>query len=299
MLSGNRDGYLAFIIPSLVVGALIVGAVIGLVLSEYSKVHQVNAAYQENAERQREAASQEISKTCFNADFVIFSKCVSEKIAHYYQQQATNEDLQAQQNMAFWAAALFVLGGIQLPLGLTGIYFVWRSLKLNYAAVEAALESNKVAREIGKAQTRAYIGISRATFKRLKAGSPIEVMVEFANTGETPAKGIKSGMVVIVSSQVPNDTTTSAILLVESGDLGRGQIEFMTRKTIHGIGGASINRIMSTDLCIIARGQVHYRDVFDKNWIVNFQLLTSGAAPGFKERRMSISHISEEASPVT
>ena len=143
---------------------LIILPIAGLMLSEYAKVHRTNAAYQQNAEKDRKTASEEISKACFKPDPVTFSTCITEKLATYYKQQATNQDLQAQQDMAYWAKTLFFLGIFQLVFSATGIYFIWHTLDLNRSTLKLAIENNEIARDT-------YVNEHRPLLKV----SPIEV----------------------------------------------------------------------------------------------------------------------------
>ena len=183
MFRGNWRKDLEFGLIVAVCALLVILPISGLLLSEYAEVHRANAAYQQNAERDREATSEEISKSCFNADFVIFSKCVTDKIGTYYNQQATNQDLQAQQDMAYWAKTIFFLGIAQLAFSGFGIYFIWRSLELNRAAVN-------IARETMIAQTRPWLKFKSVKLQKMWIDdNQVNVQVEFAvhNAGHSPA----------------------------------------------------------------------------------------------------------------
>lgn len=162
---------------------LIALPILGLMLGEYAEVHRANATYQENAERDRKATSEVISKACFETDFAIFSKCITEKIAAYYEQQATNQDLQAQQDMAYWAKTLLILGIFQLGFSAFGIYFIWRSLELNRAAIT-------IARETMVAQTRAWLSIKSVKIQKMQVtaeGVAITAQFQIINSGQSPA----------------------------------------------------------------------------------------------------------------
>lgn len=171
-----------------VCGLLIILPIAGLMLSEYAKIHRANAAYQQNAEKDRAAASEEISRSCFNSDFAIFSECITEKIATFYKQQATNQDLQAQQDMAYWAKALFFLGALQFILSSAGIYFIWRSLALNRDAVDVATKTNKFA----QVEREPLIAIEdiKLTLANISNGSArLGMEVKWRNAGGSAAYG--------------------------------------------------------------------------------------------------------------
>lgn len=201
MLRGNWRKELEFGLIVAVCALLIILPISGLLLSEYAEVHRANAAYQQNAEHDRSAASEVISKTCFNADFAIFSKCITEKIAAYYHQQSTNQDLQAQQDMAYWAKTIFFLGIAQLAFSGFGIYFIWRSLELNRDAVT-------IARETMIAQTRPWLKFESVNLQKIWIDdTQVNVQVEFAvrNVGHSPA------LEVLVNPRLTIDSTESFI----------------------------------------------------------------------------------------
>jgi hypothetical protein len=211
MSDSDRNGNIALVISAVAVFLLIVGGVTGLILSEYANVHKVFATYQENAERDRDAATDEIGKSCYQPDIAVFSKCLKEKVTAYYTQQATNQDLQAQKDMAFWAATLFALGIVQLAFSGAGIYFIWQSLALNRDAVAEATKANaNTIRAIGQEQTnadrqqRAYIGVESIMLDcpsvnipnykpvPMSAGATITdfVVLNIQNFGATPANKV-------------------------------------------------------------------------------------------------------------
>lgn len=166
-----------------------------MVLSEYAKVHSSNAAYQQNAEHDRRIASEEIASACENRTEAAFRLCIADRVETYYRDQATNEDLQAQQDMAFWAAALFVSSTILTAIG---IWLLYRTLsatqqtlieagRTTAAAEDAVVET----RRIGEAQTRAYIVLSPEDFGPPEGGTlPFSIQITIKNTGVTPARNV-------------------------------------------------------------------------------------------------------------
>lgn len=169
----------------------------GLMLNEYAKVHLSYATYQQNAENDRQATSNEISKTCFGRESIAFSECITEKLATYYKQQATNQDLQAQQDMAYWAKALFFLGILQFAFSTAGIFFIWRSLALNRDAVNAAVEGNAHALEANTQQRtsterelRAYVSVAPNGINPTKVRDAVIGHVVVKNVGQVIAQEV-------------------------------------------------------------------------------------------------------------
>lgn len=199
----KRDWLGDFIFALVALAALVavVACATGIILSEYAKVHLSNAAYQQNAENDRYAANQEIANACGGLTGPEFSLCVSDKLESYYRDQATNEDLQAQQDMAFWAAALFISSTV---LTAAGLLMIWRTLvhtrraaEYAGAAVLEAKEATKAARDavvaterIGEAQVRAYLSIVESSINVRADGSGVETRLEVKNFGNSPAKKV-------------------------------------------------------------------------------------------------------------
>lgn len=193
------------LISAFAVTLLILGAVTGLILDGLGSLHQGHADYQKNAQAIRDAASQEIAKTCVRLDGTVMPKCLEKEVGAYYQRQATNQDLKAQQDMAYWAMWLLVVGIGQAFISVFGIFFIWDSLRLSRVATKAALDANAVTREIGEAQSRAYLSVTKGAV-RFRGGelSPI-VVIWVKNTGQSPALNAR---VVCTAKRVRNQQSS-------------------------------------------------------------------------------------------
>jgi hypothetical protein len=100
-------------------------------------------------------------------------------------------DLDAQESVANSTRWLLLIALLQTVLAIVGTLLVWRSLKLNRDAVSAAIDSNTIASNMGKAQTRAYLTCTNFEFGF--RDDLIQVRVTIDNTGASPAKGIQLG----------------------------------------------------------------------------------------------------------
>lgn len=170
------------------------GASIGLTMNGYAELQKAYATYQATADSDREASANKIESTCFNTDRAKFSECLRGQIKSYYQQQATNQDLQAQQDMAFWAKALFFLGIGQAVASLIGIYLVWRTF--NETRV-----SNEIAKNTATQELRPYLGVTDVAVNRKRWPLSLRVIdaslvgattnnflkISLKNFGQTPA----------------------------------------------------------------------------------------------------------------
>jgi hypothetical protein len=178
MFKGDWSSRIALGVAYLALLVIAFGASIGLTLNGYAQLQKAYSTYQVTADSDREASANKIESSCFNADRAKFSECLRGEITSYYQKQATNQDLQAQQDMAFWAKALFILGIGQSVLSGLGIYFVLRTLS-------ATREANEIAKNTANRQLRAYIGYSGCKMTRTNDFFYIEVCL--TNFGQTPA----------------------------------------------------------------------------------------------------------------
>ena len=121
--------------------------------------------------------------------FAEYSKFVT--AANY--ENATILDLQAQQGMAFWAMALFILGIVQAGISGIGIIFIWRSLSLNRDAVQAAVNANANSLKTMKAELRPWIKIIDVYSSECNLdenGLSIILKGKYKNLGRSPARNV-------------------------------------------------------------------------------------------------------------
>jgi hypothetical protein len=98
-------------------------------------------------------------------------------------------DLYAQWSMVWWAKASAIIAGIGLFITSVGIVLVKQTLDANRAAVAAANRANESQREIGEAQVRAYLTISKVVGKFTDDG--LQVQFTASNSGNSPADNIE------------------------------------------------------------------------------------------------------------
>ncbi|MEQ1944229.1 hypothetical protein ABMA32_17585 [Mesorhizobium sp. VNQ89] len=200
----------------------------GVTISEYAKVHEVNAAYQRNAEQDRQHAANEAAASCEGISGAAFRACVSQALESYYREQATNEDLKAQKDMAFWAFMIFALGIVQTGLSGVGIWYVILNLREarkvtaqaahgNRQAARAAIAAQNSADEARRAneasdirwvvENRPWLTIESEPSVHLfsHGGKRINLRVELTvkNVGKTPAFDVELE-VRLATSQMTN-----------------------------------------------------------------------------------------------
>lgn len=158
--------------------------VMQLGLTTYSAYEQNRRAYQEEkarADGERKKAAKEISDRCniILLSGETLSSCIAREVDAYEEKTNTNKDLEAQQDMAFWAQAQFWLTATGLAISVFGLIFVWQSLRQTRQAI-----TND--REVGHAQVRAYVMIDMPV-PVITPGNAPKVNFNIHNTGQSPA----------------------------------------------------------------------------------------------------------------
>jgi hypothetical protein len=161
--------------------------VFAIVSEQYAKIHQVYSGYQKTADADRRKAAEEAGRACVGVSPSALSHCIADQIQTYDKQQATNQDLQAQQDMAFWAFWAVLVSSSSVVVTGLGIWYVRQTLEANRKAVVAAETAVAVTRETSERQLRAYVGTRKIYFQEFSRGRPIAVAIEIENFGQTPA----------------------------------------------------------------------------------------------------------------
>jgi hypothetical protein len=279
-------GELALALIAATVLIFMAGTVGALLLEQYAKRHQTYADYQQNAESDRRAASNKVAEACQDRSAPAFRACIADQLEAYYRDQATNQDLQAQQDMAYWAGALFVSSTI---LTLIGIFLLWRTLLAtqqtlaeSQKATEAAQAAVSVTRQIGMVQSRAYLTVETIRFRNVEIGKQIAFDLKLKNFGQTPAKKVKAICRCLdgfgesqghVSFQGPR----SAQSLRSQPDVSpSGPIALAATSRVH-VTPEILAQINAGELNIIGVAIVTYKDIFGirRRTLVKVQMLTS------------------------
>ncbi|MEC5291220.1 hypothetical protein VSX64_08700 [Aurantimonas sp. C2-6-R+9] len=166
---------------------IIIASAIGAIWSVASRTTrdriQAEAAAQEHARH----ADQEIERRCAVAQGPrAVAVCVREIIESTNEEKRAERDLAAQSGMDEWA--FWMMWASFFSAGVTGlgVYWVKETLAETRHAVKAADDAVVVTREIGRAQTRAYLHVASATFHAEPQNFVIELKLK--NSGPTPAR---------------------------------------------------------------------------------------------------------------
>ncbi len=123
------------------------------------------------------------------------------------------QDLVAQNRMAFWSVVVAVASVVSAFATIVGIFLVKQTLDANRAAVlqaahgtEAARAAVLVAKMTAERQLRAYLGISPLERRIAKAGEYPRVRFKIHNAGQTPAlRAVNLSSVFVFPHPIPHN----------------------------------------------------------------------------------------------
>ncbi|MBE0704814.1 MAG: hypothetical protein IH582_16890 [Afipia sp.] len=166
---------------------------------QYVNRHEASAQYQRNAESDRHATSYEVAEACQGRAGNAFRACIAEHLETYYRDQATNEDLQAQQDMAYWAGALFFSSTILTGIG---IFLLYGTLAATRETLREAERGADAAQEMLAIERKPFLSIrpldankiqwdkeaGKISIENSGGGDPSEsVFCEIKNSGRSSA----------------------------------------------------------------------------------------------------------------
>ena len=163
MSNSNQYGRASTLVIATAFLLIILGWFGGLVSSQWIAVHDANAAYQQNSGKDRQKSADEIAQACRDLSFFKSRQCVRDNLESHYQDQAANKDLQAQQDMAFWAMWLLIISVFGIGVSAVGVAFLIMTIRQGKAglskagdAVMAANAANQIMRD----EQRPWISIT-------------------------------------------------------------------------------------------------------------------------------------------
>lgn len=133
-----------------------------------------------------------ITKCFTDSNLATAKQCAQEAITADRENQRSEQDLQAQREVADWTYYVLVISIVQIPLGVFGLIAL-------LVTIGQGREANEIARNSAKLQSRCYLSVSSIeVLEPRKINVPVanqreqrvlcaEVYLGFANNGETPA----------------------------------------------------------------------------------------------------------------
>ena len=186
MFNGNRKFYIALRVAALVVAIYFVWS-----LHSFREYQEDHTQKRENISAYQAETSEQYPAICFEEgnSIVALFKCLINTVDANRNAQRTQYDLYAQQEMAEWAYALFLLtfaGFFASALGLMGLFL---SLQLNRRATDAAVQSAKFVEESFLRVERPYLHVKVLEdffLNNVDAGMA-HIEYTFNNYGKSPA----------------------------------------------------------------------------------------------------------------
>lgn len=175
--------------------ALYIFAVAGLgIWSEYERLRDSYKYKKQWSTAEQRQSARDIARNCelYFRTREILSECIEQKIDEYQSKRDVDEDLLAQQDMAYWATWAVFCGVAALIVNVVSLFLLFSSLRQTRRAIVQD-------RQVGHAQVRAYISIDipEGNFDITNMDTlPFHLIVK--NTGQSPAYKLKylSGMFV-------------------------------------------------------------------------------------------------------
>lgn len=182
MSESNRRG---------VAAALVLGSIVALLAGYVSWGWGLMSWQRDDADRRAyqraEYAESYIERACIGMDRARLIECIKESIDTSREDQRSEYDLNAQENMGRWAWWLLMTSIATVFTAGVGIYYVRETL------IEGQRASD-VAREMGQRQIRAYVQFSHvdcipiASPKDAKERIGFNIRIGFVNKGSTSAR---------------------------------------------------------------------------------------------------------------
>ena len=196
-------------------------------------------------------------------------------------------DLQAQENMAFWAMLMFFanIGSLIFTIVATGllVFTFKQTRRATYAARQSAVSARQAVRDTRKSaekQLRAYVDVfdiralwlfetDDVTIKNVR------VQVNFKNTGQTPAHGVTCWMRV---DSMPLDApvfNVEAPHISATGVQGPGAIGHLEEMKQVDCGTGVVSAWKSGTQSLFAYGTINYTDAFSSRRESHFRFVMS------------------------
>ncbi|MBY6117378.1 hypothetical protein KUW09_24505 [Mameliella alba] len=108
-----------------------------------------------SAEAYKNYSNNEIAEKCaLSVDVATHTKCIANAVRNAREQQRAEQDLDAQQQMSFWAKWMLIATVAMAAITLFGVVFVWHTLEATREMARDTKTMAKDTREIGQAQAR-------------------------------------------------------------------------------------------------------------------------------------------------
>lgn len=180
-----------------------------LISEQYARLHQSYSNYQQTAAQDRSKTADKITRACADLEAVAFSDCITNRVETYYRQQATNQDLKAQQDMAFWGKWMFYASFGALGATVGGIWLVYLNLREARRVTVQSIKGTNAARKAVKVAKR-QADLQEESFRRLER--PYVMPGTISRIGQGPDERVPQKGANYVHCEIGNHGRTPAII---------------------------------------------------------------------------------------
>jgi hypothetical protein len=200
------------------------------------------------------------------------------------QEDADKADLQAQEDMAFWAKLMLWATAITAIITFGGLILIWRTLHhtrraADYAfdmvneakaTTQAARDAVAVTQKIGEAQVRAYLTCLEANYKITKKN--IFCTLKIANKGQSPADRIILKPILKIRSIKFNEFMGGdrKCDIISAGSVGKASFD----ADLSDLGPEVYKALYNEFKTFAIDCEISWYDVFDKKQIITVWLFS-------------------------
>jgi len=231
-------------------------------------------AYKQNQTQQREQTAtyaadpsqKQAREACYGVSGLVqYDNCIAEKQKAQREEQRSQHDLQAQQDMAFWALGMFLSTVLGVGVTLAGVYYVRHTLIATREAVAAANRTADEAKRIGEAQVRAYVTVRDVQMSLKQGRRHPTVSFEVGNSGNSPALEVTPSasvkFIILGGNKEIGDFGGSAGVLL--GTLAQGgERNYSIEVRTLALSDEDINLLKNNRTLVEVRISLQYKDVF-------------------------------------
>jgi hypothetical protein len=179
------------------------GTLVALIIAVIAATIWTLREYKQDQAQQRQEASaydseradqQGYDPCLLDTGFIDRLNCFLRELKTQRADKRAEADLKAQQDMAAWALALLIVSALGLIVTTAGVLLVLWSLKLARESIAKAAEANELSRQAMFANQRPWIPYPKikldSDLSYTKNGACFSILLEFRNSGRTPARGV-------------------------------------------------------------------------------------------------------------
>ena len=186
--AGNQDVAQGFaILTAVTLCCLNTGILTYAWINNTSSDSERAAYYQQEADRNKTAV-------CIGREGGLLAECLVEQERASREAYQAESDLNAQRDMSLWAMWMVVISAVTAVITVWALVYVRGTLLATREALEdtgnatnAMVRANEIARETGRKQVRAYLGIGNVTIEDGEDFCYPKITFKLTNNGVSPA----------------------------------------------------------------------------------------------------------------